>query len=324
MNGISLIIPTYKRKSDFQRTLNSVSLQAHDIDEVITIIGPNDKESYHLAMSFKSKIVNLKVVQSDKASVVHALNLGLQKSSQDILCLTDDDIELPEGWAKRVKKAFKVNPDMGAYGGPDKLISDKHKELAYNPVKEVGVFKWHGMIGNHHLGIIDSPAVVDIIKGVNFSFRRDAIDDLTIDVFLEDRGAEQCWEIDLIQKIQVNGMKVVYDNENFLFHYISQRPQFDQRRNVFAAMNVTNLKNMTYVYAKFRPFHEVLFLIFSYLVIGSRIQPSLIRAITMINTYGLKVVLLPFKNMNAIRVGIYNGYKFRIRRNFFTKTKKRY
>ncbi|MDP5158892.1 MAG: glycosyltransferase [Flaviramulus sp.] len=324
MNGISLIIPTYKRKLDFQRTLNSVSLQTHDIDEVITIIGPNDDDSYHLAMSFKSKILNLKVVQSDKASVVHALNLGLQKSSQAILCLTDDDIELPEGWAKRIKKAFETNPEMGAYGGPDKLISESHKELAYNPVKEVGIFKWHGMVGNHHLGIIDSPAVVDVIKGVNFSFRRHALDDLSIDTFLEDKGAEQCWEIDLIQKIQCNGYNVIYDNENFLYHYISQRQQYDKRRDVFSTMNFTNGKNMAYVYAKFRPINEVLFIIFYGLFIGTKIHPGFVRSITMIKAYGLKVLLLPFKHINATFLGIFNGYKFRVQRTFFNKNKKRF
>lgn len=324
MNGISLIIPTYKRRLDFERTLNSVSKQTNDIDEVITIIGPNDDESFALAISFNSKIRNLRVIQSEKASVIHALNLGLQLSTQDILCLTDDDIELPEGWAKRIKKAFEENIEMGAYGGPDKLISDEHKDLAYNPVKEVGVFKWNGMVGNHHLGIVDSPAVVDVIKGVNFSFKRDTMDDLSIDTFLKDRGAEQCWEIDLIQKIQYNGFKVIYDNENFLFHYISQRQQYDKRRDVFSIINFTNAKNMAYVYAKFRPFNEVLFIVFYGLVIGTKIQPGVIRSIIMIKSHDLKVLVLPFKYINATFVGLFNGYRFRIKRNFFAKNKKRY
>lgn len=324
MNGISLIIPTYKRKLDFQRTLNSVSLQTHDIDEVITIIGPNDSESFDLATWFKNKIDNLKVIQSEKASVVHALNLGLQESTQDILCLTDDDIELPGGWAKRIKKAFEENSEMGAYGGPDKLISDEHKDLAYNPVKEVGVFKWNGMVGNHHLGILDSPAAVDVIKGVNFSFRRNTLNDLAIDTFLQDRGAEQCWEIDLIQKIQSNGFKVIYDNENYLFHYISQRQEYDQRRDVFSALNVTNTKNLAYVYAKFRPFHEVLYMVFHILLIGSKIQPSLFRALTMIKRYGLKVLCLPFKNLHAMFKGLFKGCIFRIKMRFFKRNKKKF
>lgn len=322
MNGISLIIPTYKRKIDFERTLNSVSKQISDIEEVITIIGPNDTESFDLAMSFKNKIENLEVIQSEKASVVHALNLGLQESTQDILCLTDDDIELPEGWAKRIKKAFEENSEMGAYGGPDKLVTEDDK--AYNPVKEVGVFKWNGMVGNHHLGILDSPAVVDVIKGVNFSFRRNTLDNLVIDSFLQDRGAEQCWEIDLIQKIQCNGFKVIYDNENFLMHYASHREAFDKRNDIFASMNYNNTKNMVYVYAKFRPINEVVFTTVHTLVIGSKIQPGILRAVTMVKDYGLKVLLLPFKNSMAIFVGMFNGYRFRINRNFFNKNKKRF
>ncbi|GAA4816955.1 glycosyltransferase family 2 protein [Litoribaculum gwangyangense] len=324
MSGISLIIPTYKRKIDFERTLHSVNKQIEDINEVITIIGPNDLESFNLASSFKSKLRNMKVIQSEKASVVHALNLGLQASTQDILCLTDDDIELPEGWAKRIKKAFKENTDMGAYGGPDKLISEELKDLAYNPVKEVGLFRWYGMVGNHHLGVKESPAVVDVLKGVNFSFRRDSLEDLSIDMFLKDRGAEQCWEIDLVQKIQGNGYKVIYDNENYLFHYISQRQQYDQRRDVFSVINYTNIKNMAYVYAKFRPFNEILFIIFYGLFIGTKVQPGIVRAFTMIKNYGLKVVLVPFKNVKAVGLGVFNGFRFRIKRNVFAKHKKRF
>lgn len=322
MNGISLIIPTYKRKLDFKRTLNSVSKQIGDLEEVITIIGPKDAESFDLAMSFKGKISNLKVVKSEKASVVHALNLGLQESTQDILCLTDDDIELPEGWAKRIKKAYHENLDMGAYGGPDKLVNENDK--AFNPVKEVGMFKWNGMVGNHHLGIIDSPAVVDVIKGVNFSFRRNSLDDLSIDTFLQDRGAEQCWEIDLIQKIQSNGLKVIYDNENFLWHYASHREGFDRRHDVFAAMNYNNIKNMAYVYAKFRPIHEVIFKIFHIAIKGSRIQPGLLRALTMVKAYGLKVLLVPFRNLKALFVGLVQGYRVKLKRIFSIKHKKRF
>ena len=324
MDGISLIIPTYKRTVYFERTLNSVSKQSSDIDEVITVIGPHDVDSFNIATSFQTKIANLQVIQSDRASVVHALNLGMQASRYPILSLTDDDIELPEGWAKRIKAAFKTYPDMGGYGGPDKLISnvdkslaEKDQYLAYNPIKEVGVFKWNGMIGGHHLGIIKSPAVVDVIKGVNFSFRRDTLNDLSIDAYLKDRGAEQCWEIDLIQKVQRNGYKIIFDNDNFLYHYISQRPDFDQRKNVFSPMNITNLRNMAYVYAKFRPFHEVLYLFFSSFIIGSRIQPSFLRALTMIKAHGIKVLGLPFKNSNALFAGLFYGYRFRIKRFFF-------
>ncbi|MFT5250260.1 MAG: glycosyltransferase involved in cell wall biosynthesis [bacterium] len=314
MNGISLIIPTYKRTTDFERTLKSVYKQIGDIDEVITIIGPDDSESFNLAMEYKDKIDNFKVLQNKKASLVNALNAGLAASTQDIICLTDDDIELPEGWAMRIKAAFKKDPKMGAYGGPDKLITEKlEKHLAYSPVKEVGVFHWNGMVGNHHFGVIDSPAIVDVLKGVNFSFRREAVKELSIDQFLEFKGAEQCSEIDLAQKIQANGYKIIYDNENFLFHYIGKRQPYDVRKDVFSELNYYNTLNINYVYAKFRPLYEIFFIVINQFFIGSKVRPGVIRSILMIKHNGIKVLLLPINSLKPISKGIYNGFKMRIR-----------
>lgn len=314
MNGISLIIPTYKRTVDFERTLKSVFKQIDDIDEVITIIGPEDNDSFDLAMLYKVKSENFKVIQNKKASVVNALNTGLAESTQDIICMTDDDIELPEGWARRIKEAFKKDPKMGAYGGPDKLITEiSDKNLKYNPIKEVGVFKWNGMVGNHHLGVLKSPSVVDVLKGVNLSFRRGSIKDLSIDVMLENRGAEQCWEIDLAQKIQANGYKIVYDNDNFLFHYISERQTYDKRNDLFSESNYYKILNINYVYAKFRPVHEVFFSVLHELLVGSKVQPGIIRAVFMIKNNGLKVLWLPIKIINPILLGLYNGFIKRIK-----------
>jgi glycosyltransferase involved in cell wall biosynthesis len=315
MNGISLIIPTYKRTTDFERTLKSVYQQIEDIDEVITIIGPNDIDSYNLAIEYKVKNDNFKVLQNKKASLVNALNVGLAASTQDIICLTDDDIELPEGWAVRIKAAYEKDPKMGAYGGPDKLITEKlEKHLAYNPVKEVGLFKWNGMVGNHHFGVIDSPAMVDVLKGVNFSFRREAIKELSIDQFLEFKGAEQCSEIDLAQKISANGYKIIYDNKNFLYHYIGERQGYDVRNDIFSELNYYKTLNINYVYAKFRPLHEIFFIIINQFFIGSKVRPGVIRSILMIKDYGFKILLLPIKNLKPIFKGVYNGFVVRVRR----------
>ncbi|TRX22998.1 glycosyltransferase [Flavobacterium franklandianum] len=315
MNKISLIIPTYKRIIDFQRTLISVYKQINDIDEVIIVIGPNDIESFNLAIQYKGLNDNFKVIQIQKASVVNALNCGLLKSTKDIICLTDDDIVLPEGWAKRIKEGFLNDPKMGAFGGPDKL-TDKNldSKYGYNPVKEVGVFKWNTMVGNHHLGIIKSPSEVDVLKGVNLSFKREALKSMCIDSFLEFKGAEQCWEIDLAQRIQANGFKIIYDNDNFLYHFISQRESYDKRGDIFSELNYNKTLNINYVYAKFRPLYEIFFLIFKQFFIGSKIQPGIIRAFFMIKKNGLKVVYLPFKNCIPIYLGLFGGFKKRFKK----------
>lgn len=313
MNGISLIIPTYKRTIDLERTLKSIVKQTNDIEEVIVVIGPNDEDSYLKAISFEDKIYNLKIIQNEKVSVVNALNTGLINSTHDIICMTDDDVEVPDGWANRIKNAFVNDNQIGVYGGPDKLQHDtSNPDLDYNPVQSVGIFKWNKMIGNHHLGVLESPAIVDVLKGVNFSFRRSAIKDLSIDTFLERKGAEQCWEIDLCQKIQANGYKLVYDNSNFLYHYTGQRQIFDIRTDVYAETNFYNLLNSNYVYAKFRPLFHVFIKSLKDVFIGSKISPGFIRAVLMLNDKDFKILIIPVKNIKFISLGIYSGLRKRL------------
>ena len=96
MNRISLIIPSYKRPLSLKKTLNSLLNQTSNIDEVILIIDINDYDSYSLAEFYLSRIENLVIIKNKKASLINSLNLGLKICKYEIICLTDDDIELPK------------------------------------------------------------------------------------------------------------------------------------------------------------------------------------------------------------------------------------
>ena len=312
MNRISLIIPSYKRPLSLKKTLNSLLNQTSNIDEVILIIDINDYDSYSLAEFYLSRIENLVIIKNKKASLINSLNLGLKICKYEIICLTDDDIELPEFWSNKVKLFFDTNPKVGAYGGPDIIILENfYDELKYNLKKKVGVFNWNTLIGNHHCGILESPSEVDVLKGVNLSFRRVALKKLEIDTFLESNGAEQCSEIDLCQNIKLNGYKIIYDNNNFLYHYPGNREEFDQRRGVGTKKNYQNLKNFSYIYAKFRTYHEIFFYVFNTLLIGTRFTPGFLRSILMIKDKGILIFLFPFKNLKPIFTGLYYGFKVR-------------
>jgi hypothetical protein len=59
--------------------------------------------------------------------------------------------------------------------------------------------------------------------------------------------------------------------------------------------------------------HEILYLTFYQLLIGTKIQPGLIRAILMTKEEGLKVILLPIKKNKSIFLGLLNGFKNRVK-----------
>ena len=63
-------------------------------------------------------------------------------------------------------------------------------ELAEGSRAVVGKLAWFGRLtGNHHLGV-GGGREVDVLKGVNMSFRREAIADLRFDQRMRGSGAK--------------------------------------------------------------------------------------------------------------------------------------
>ena len=295
---LSVIIPTYKRPFDLGRALESLNLQNTSIEELLVIIGPGDEEGKAICKIWKTKISNLYVLNALKPSTIHALNLGISAANGDVICLLDDDVWLPNDWAYKIKIAYKNNMLLGAYGGRDKLHLNlpeyDHPSLA----KVVGTFQWNGILkGNHHCGSVHSPVKVDVLKGVNLSFRRSALKPLQIEQRLENKGAEICYEIDICSRIQLAGYDIIYDNNNFVLHYASPRSGNDKRNDVFAATALQNVYNNALVVAKYRPFSEVFFYIIRSFFLGSKASPGIIHSLFLLKQYKLKAISLPFINI---------------------------
>ena len=174
------------------------------------------------------------------------------------------------------------------------------------------LFTWDGrLIGNHHCGSVLSPVKVDVLKGVNLSFRRQAFPSLQIDTALESFGAEVCWEIDICLSIKRNGYIVLYDNDNFVYHYASRRSPNDSRMDLYSESKNYRAYNQAFITAKYRPFFEVLFALLRAIFIGSKIQPGILYAIRLSEQYGLKVYLLPFHYSRYVLKGMKEGLKAR-------------
>lgn len=310
---LSLIVPTYRRPSDLKRTLESVALQESPLDQIVVVIGPGDKESHQVCEDRKDKLPALTIVHAEKPSVIHALNLGLKTAKGDIICLTDDDVWFPADWSKKVRQAYASDDSLGAYGGQDRIQYEKKTDISNPPPsKYVGTFKWNGsLVGNHHCGVQVSPSNVDVLKGVNLSFRRSAFPLLQIDSALENRGAEPAFEIDICLGIKKAGYNVVYDNDNHLLHFGSPRQGDDIREDLFSPTSSLRIFNDAYVRAKFRPVSEMIFFIFSSFLIGSRFQPGIAWSAFHLGKQGVKAIILPYRKFKYLWKGTVNGWSAR-------------
>ena len=308
---LSVIIPTYKRPIDLERLLKSLSEQLEKPEEILVIVGPGDVESAKVITGWQSKLPSLKLLHATKASVVHAFNVALPASKEEVVCLLDDDVWCPQDWSLKIKAAFLDDDKLGAYGGRDKLQLKNEPHLEHPPLaQKIGVFKWNGnLIGNHHCGIKESPAHIDVLKGCNLSFRRIALQPMQIDPTLEDRGAEMCWEIDICQRIIVAGYHIVYDNDNFVLHYPSVRLTVDKRNDLFSPSGPSHVFNEAYVIAKFRPFNEIFMFCLRSFTIGTRFKPGLLWSVLHLKKYKWKVLKLPWRNALFILRGTSTGLK---------------
>ena len=275
---ITLLFPTYLRHSDLRCLLSAINCQTRMPDEIIIVVGPADIQSLDVIDGFTDLSGRIRVLAATKPSVVHALNLGFSISKGEIICLTDDDSIPPPDWIKNIEIHFQSNEVVGAVGGRDRLLLPNEPELSNPfPVKRIGLINFFGVMeGNHHCGALRSPAFVDVLKGVNLSFRRAAFPVMRIDAALEFKGAETGWEVDVCMFIKKNGYKLIYDNLVCLDHAVGQRLHEDHRNELNTESALRRVENNSYVMSKHLPFPKSLSGFLYAVLRGSRIYPGLL------------------------------------------------
>lgn len=293
---LSLLVPTWRRHRDLSRLLDGLKCQIRAFDEIIIIIGPEDPESWGIVELRRSALPNLQVYGSAKASVVHSLNMGLSKVTGDIVCLTDDDAVPFADWALNIEQCYLADTALGALGGQDWIQLPDEPELSTpTPAHLVGRYLFcRYLIGNHHRGSIEPVVEVDVLKGVNLSFRRSAMPWLTIDDALESTGAEVGWEIDLCGQIKQQGHRIVYRNDIKVKHFIGHREPADDRVDVYSPGFKSRIENNAYLAAKYRGRIECVILLFRSFFLGGRRQPGVIASIVFVRKLGFKVMLVPY------------------------------
>ena len=282
------------------------------------VIGPGDLAATRVFAEVADGRENWRSLPALRPSVVGALNLGLAEAKGDIIVLTDDDSEAPPFWLQRMERHYLADARVGAVGGRDRLVLPSHPWLENPPpAKCVGQFNWYGlMLGNHHCGAVNSPLEVDMLKGVNLSFRRAAFPAGKIDSYLVSYGAEVGWEVDISLSIRQAGWRIIYDNDIWLRHHVGQRTEGDGRNEMTSAPALRRAQNTSYLSAVYQPFWQVVMVELRAALVGARFQPGLIwgmRGALAGNPATLAAVLRLF---GARCRGMADGRKARVKKFF--------
>lgn len=263
--NITVLIPTYRRPKDLKRCLEALQKQTRPADEVLVIVRVTDAETWALLEAFNPDPLPLRTVIVRVPGVVTAMNTGLDTAQGDIIAITDDDAAPHTDWLARIETHFLSDDRVGGVGGRDWVyhgtqLEDGAREL-------VGRVQWFGrMIGNHHIGV-GEPREVDVLKGVNSSYRRTAIGNLRFDKRLRGTGAQIHNEMPFCLALRRAGWRLIYDPAVAVDHYPGQRFDEDQRNqfNDIAFSNIVHNETLALL-DYLPPAQRAVFLVWAILV----------------------------------------------------------
>lgn len=277
---VSVVVPTYRRADDLARCLGGLQRQNRPADEVIVVRREEDNETRAVLEHFANSLPLIAAVVSGPGAV-RAYNHGLDTAVGDIVAITDDDAIPHADWLARIEKHFARDDALGAVGGRDVMHTHGVAIPASHHV--VGRIQWFGrMIGNHHLGLGASRAV-HVLKGVNMSFRRAAIEGCRFDTRLRGAGAQVHLEIGLCTAVRKAGWEIIYDPSVLVDHFPAKRHDEDQRVG-FSALALENaVHNETLSVLDHLPWACRGFFVLWATAIGTRPSPGLALAMLSVH-----------------------------------------
>lgn len=268
MLTITTLIPTYRRPKDLAHCLEALKKQTRPADEVLVVVRDTDSETWSFLEAFNSDPLVLRILTVQIAGVVAAMNEGVNTAQGQIVAITDDDAAPHADWLARIEAHFLLDDRVGGVGGRDWMYCGD--ELIDGECEVVGQLQWFGrVIGNHHLGV-GKPCEVDVLKGVNMSYRQAAIEGLHFDERMRGTGAQVHFEIAFSLAVKQAGWKLIYDPRVSVDHYRAQRFDEDQRDkfNSIAFTNMVHNETLALL-DHLPPARRVVFLIWAILV-GTR------------------------------------------------------
>jgi glycosyltransferase involved in cell wall biosynthesis len=243
--SITVIIPTYRRPQDLKRCLEALKQQTRPAEQILVTVRDSDAETWNFLEQFDPYPLPLTTITVTLSGVVAAMNAGLDAATEDIIAFTDDDAAPHTDWLERLEAHYLSDSRIGAVGGRDWMYyGTKLMDASTHPGASdiVGKLQWFGrVIGNHHIGE-GQAREVDVLKGVNVSYRHAAIDGLHFDGRMRGTGAQVHFEVAICLTLKRAGWKLVYDPSVAVDHYPGRRFDEDQRNsfNAIAFMNAVH------------------------------------------------------------------------------------
>lgn len=109
---VSVVIPTFNRKTSLCKLLDSIQEMHPAPDEVIVV---NDGSTDGTAGYVRMNYPGVKLIESPGVGHARARALGASAATENLIAFLEDDMIVPVDWLAKITKAFE-DPDVGMAG----------------------------------------------------------------------------------------------------------------------------------------------------------------------------------------------------------------
>lgn len=220
---LSVIVPTYRRSEEIPGIVQSLEKQDCPPAELLFVVRRGDQPTVDALKRARERGTSFPVRRTEVTTPGHLppVRRGFQRARGDVVALLDDDARPEPTWASRVVEMFRERSDLGGLAG--RVIEPGTDDGDEPPIEcdaNVGRIRWPGR-RPHRITSRDieaGPIPVAAGAGANLAFRREAIDDLQVDMRLN-VGVGRYYENDLCLQARRAGWEVLYDSRVRVRHY---------------------------------------------------------------------------------------------------------
>lgn len=116
---LSFIVPVYNRPGEVEELLTSLTAQTDSDFELVLVEDGSDQDSKSVVDRFSDQLT-IHYYFKENAGPSIARNYGIERAGGDYFLFVDSDCILPDHYVATVRNFLIDNPNIDAFGGPDK------------------------------------------------------------------------------------------------------------------------------------------------------------------------------------------------------------
>lgn len=115
---VTVAVGTRDRPEIIGRCLSHLSaLDYPDLEILVVDNAPRDSRTQNTVLALAEVDPRIRYLREDRPGVSYARNRALSEARGEVICYTDDDVAVDEGWVDGLLRGFRLAPDVGCVTG---------------------------------------------------------------------------------------------------------------------------------------------------------------------------------------------------------------